>query len=109
RRRTAEQQANQLLHRGREQLVRQRTISQYEQMIQAAINGQGVALGRQPLVNDLIHSGALVAPFRDTVVGSRSYFLIRSPAVNGKPHVHQFVEWLLDEINREAEPDKQRP
>jgi DNA-binding transcriptional LysR family regulator len=89
--------------------VRALHFSQYEQMIQAAINGQGVALGRQPLVNDLIHSGALIAPFKDTVVASRSYFLIQSPAAEGKPHVHQFVEWLLDEINREAEPDKQRP
>ena len=89
--------------------VRALHFSQYEQMIQAAINGQGVALGRQPLVNDLIHSGALIAPFKDTVVASRSYFLFQSPAAEGKPHVHQFVEWLLDEINREAEPDKQRP
>jgi LysR family transcriptional regulator, glycine cleavage system transcriptional activator len=40
-------------------------FSQYEQMVQAAISGQGVALGRQPLVNDLIKSGALVAPFTD--------------------------------------------
>src|SRR5215468_11875916 len=43
-------------------------FSQYEQMIQAAISGQGVALGRQPLVNDLIQSGALVTPFRKAVV-----------------------------------------
>src|SRR5204862_197667 len=46
-------------------------FSQYEQMIQAAISGQGVALGRQPLLNDLIESGALVAPFKQTLVGSR--------------------------------------
>jgi len=45
-------------------------FSQYEQMIQAAVNGQGVALGRQPLVDDLIQSGALVAPFKQTLVGS---------------------------------------
>jgi LysR family glycine cleavage system transcriptional activator len=32
--------------------VRALHFSQYEQMIQAAINGQGVALGRQPLVNE---------------------------------------------------------
>src|SRR5258708_7281485 len=83
-------------------------FSQYEQMIQAAINGQGIALGRQPLVNDLIHSGALVAPFRGAVVGSRAYFLVESPTASGKPHVHQFVEWLLDEINRDSERDAAR-
>jgi DNA-binding transcriptional LysR family regulator len=77
-------------------------FSQYEQMIQAAINGQGVALGRQPLVNNLIQSGALVAPFENTVVGSRAYFLVESPAASGKPQVHQFVKWLLNEINRDS-------
>jgi LysR family transcriptional regulator, glycine cleavage system transcriptional activator len=82
--------------------VRALHFSQYEQMIQAALNGQGVALGRYPLVNDLIQSGALVAPFKDAVVGSRSYFLIESSAAGGKLHVHQFVEWLLDEIKRDS-------
>jgi DNA-binding transcriptional LysR family regulator len=87
--------------------VRALQFSQYEQMIQAAIDGQGVALGRQPLVNNLIASGALVAPFQNAVVGSRAYFLIESPAAAAKPHVHEFVEWLLDEIRRESERDEQ--
>jgi DNA-binding transcriptional LysR family regulator len=83
--------------------VRGLQFSQYEQMIQAAMDGQGVALGRRPLLNDLIQSGALVAPFKHTVVATRAYFLVKSPAANGKPHVHQFVEWLVDEINRDSE------
>jgi hypothetical protein len=41
-------------------------------MIQAAVSGQGVALGRQPLVSDLIQSGALVAPFRQTSWSDRA-------------------------------------
>jgi len=72
-------------------------FSQYEQIIQAAISGQGVALGRQPLVNDLIQSGALVAPFRKAVVGSRAYFIIQSEHGAAKPHVRQFAAWLMEE------------
>ncbi|HML07934.1 MAG TPA: transcriptional regulator GcvA [Xanthobacteraceae bacterium] len=72
-------------------------FSQYEQMIQAAISGQGVALGRQPLVNELIKSGALVAPFKQTLVGSRAYFIIESQLSAGKPHVREFAQWLLAE------------
>jgi LysR family glycine cleavage system transcriptional activator len=87
--------------------VRALQFSQYEQMIQAAINGQGVALGRQPLVNDLLQSGALAAPFKNTVVGSRAYFLVKSAAAIGKPHVDEFVGWLLDEINRDSERGEQ--
>jgi DNA-binding transcriptional LysR family regulator len=80
-------------------------FSQYEQMIQAAIAGQGVALGRQPLVNNLIQAGALAAPFKQTVGGSRSYFIIESPLAAGKPHVRAFAAWLMDEVKRDAERD----
>ena len=72
-------------------------FSQYEQMIQAAISGQGVALGRQALVSDLIESRALVAPFKQTLVGSRAYFIIKSRLSVGKPQVREFAQWLLAE------------
>jgi DNA-binding transcriptional LysR family regulator len=75
-------------------------FSQYEQMIQAAISGQGVALGRQPLINDLLQSGALTAPFRKSVVGSRAYFIIESEHGVRKPHVRKFTAWLLDEVSQ---------
>ncbi len=78
-------------------------FSQYEQMIQAAISGQGVALGRQPLVSDLIKTGALAAPFKQTVVGSRAYFIIESRLSAGKTHVREFAQWLL----AEAAPQRQ--
>ena len=78
-------------------------FTQYEQMIQAAIDGQGVALGRQPLIDDLIQSGMLVAPFKQAVVGSRAYFMIESPTARGKLQVRQFTAWLLDEVKRDSE------
>src|SRR5207245_11327186 len=77
-------------------------FNQYEQMIQAAISGQGVPLGRQPLVNDLLQSGALVTPFRKAVVGSRAYFIIESEHSAAKPHVRQFAAWLLEEAKGSA-------
>jgi DNA-binding transcriptional LysR family regulator len=77
-------------------------FSQYEQMIQAAISGQGVAIGRQPLVNELIASGLLVAPFKEAVAGSRAYFIIESAFAKGKPHVRQFAAWLVEEARRDA-------
>ncbi len=36
-------------------------FSMYDQLIQAAVSGQGVALGRRPLVDDLIAQRKLVA------------------------------------------------
>src|SRR6266516_412425 len=79
-------------------------FSQYEQMIQAAISGQGVALGRQPLLNDLIEAGTLVVPFKQTLVGSRAYFIIESRLSAGKPHVREFAQWLVAEAGRDAGP-----
>ena len=38
-------------------------FSHYDQMIHAAIDGQGIALGRRPLVDDGLKSGRLIAPF----------------------------------------------
>ena len=81
-------------------------FSQYEQMIQAAISGQGVALGRQPLVNDLTQSGALVTPFRKAVVGSRAYFIIESEHGAAKPHVRQFAAWLMEEAKGSTQPQR---
>jgi LysR family transcriptional regulator, glycine cleavage system transcriptional activator len=72
-------------------------FSQYDQMIQAAVSGQGVALGGQALVSALIESGALVAPFKQTLVGSRAYFIIESRLSSGKPQVREFAQWLLTE------------
>jgi DNA-binding transcriptional LysR family regulator len=69
----------------------------YEQMIQAALSGQGVAMGIGRLVAGLIEAGGLVAPFSKSVIGSRSYFVIRSATTRDRPHVQEFVDWLIEE------------
>lgn len=72
-------------------------FSMYDQLIQAAVNGQGVALGRKPLVDDLIAQRKLVAPFSGSVVSPRSYFVFRSQASRQKPEVQEFIDWLMAE------------
>jgi DNA-binding transcriptional LysR family regulator len=69
----------------------------YEQMIQAAVSGQGVGMGIGRLVSGLMQSGQLVAPFREIVTGSRSYYIIPSPGTGGRAHVRAFVAWLIEE------------
>ncbi len=64
--------------------------SHYDQLIQAAIEGEGVALGRTPLVMRFLKSGALVAPFKDRVAGTREYFIIVSPHAAARPQVEAF-------------------
>ena len=76
-------------------------FSQYDQVVQAAIAGQGVALGRLPILNDLLRTGALVAPFAKAVSGTRGYVVIRASAAKKKPHVGAFCDWLFAEAKRD--------
>lgn len=72
-------------------------FNQYDQVIRATADGQGIALGRGPLVRKLIDKRRL-APLMETRqrVASRGYFLLRA-APNGRKEVDAFVAWLLDE------------
>ncbi len=59
--------------------------------------GHGVALGRSPLVKDLIASGELVAPFKSTADPARAYFAIVSKSAGSRPEAADFVDWLRAE------------
>ena len=76
------------------------SFSGYEQIIPAAIAGHGVALGRSPLVKDLIASGELVAPFKSSADPSRAYYAVVSKSAEGRPEVAEFVVWLRQEAGK---------
>lgn len=77
------------------------SFSGYEQIIPAAVAGHGVALGRSPLVKDLIDSKQLVAPFKSMADPARAYFVIVSRDAAQRPEVDAFVEWLKSEAATE--------
>jgi len=70
-------------------------FSQFDQLINAAVAGQGVALGRSPLLKQLLAERKLVAPFKKTVASPRSYYLVKSSGAPRKPEVADFADWLL--------------
>ena len=72
------------------------SFSGYEQIIPAAIAGHGVALGRSPLVKDLLSSGELVAPLKGSADPARAYFVIVSGHAAGRREVDGFVAWLRE-------------
>jgi DNA-binding transcriptional LysR family regulator len=74
------------------------SFSGYEQIIPAAIAGHGVALGRTPLVKDLLASGELVAPFRSTADPARAYYAVLSSSPS--KDAAAFLEWLKEEAAR---------
>ena len=52
-------------------------FSHFDQVIQAALDGQGVALGRVPLIDSLLKERRLVAPLRGKYTTPRAYFIVR--------------------------------
>jgi DNA-binding transcriptional LysR family regulator len=77
-------------------------FSQYDQLVQAAVNGQGVALGRLPLLRRMLRDKQLVTPFRKSVVSARGYYVVRSTRATGKQDVSDFEAWLLEETKKDA-------
>lgn len=76
-------------------------FSGYEQIIPAAIAGNGVALGRSPLVREALASGELVAPFKRSADPARAYFAIVSKTAASRPEVAEFLAWLRAEAAAE--------
>lgn len=66
----------------------------YDQVIQAAVGGQGVALGRLPLVAEHLREGRLVAPFPKKYDSERGYVALVAPHAVGREDVAAFVRWL---------------
>ncbi|GAB4346896.1 MAG: transcriptional regulator GcvA [Gammaproteobacteria bacterium] len=69
--------------------------------IEAAIEGQGVALGRSVLVADDLAAGRLVKPLADSVPIDFAYYLVYPRRVANNPKIAAFRNWLLGEIRRE--------
>ncbi len=67
----------------------------YNEVIEAALAGQGVALGRRPLVDSFIRRRQLVTPFKDATSSMRAYFLVVNPSARARPAVRALEQWLL--------------
>lgn len=87
------------------------SFSHYDQVIQAAIAGQGVALGRFPLVDDLLADRrlAFALPVREFATQlERAHWLIVSPVASRRPEVKAFTNWLRAAARQAARDVKRR-
>lgn len=73
----------------------------YDQVIQAAVAGQGVALGRVPLIAEHLRDRRLIAPFAKRYDSARGYYAVVAPHATERADVIAFVAWLRDEAARE--------
>ena len=87
-------------------LSRGPTFSMASMAVEAAIDGQGVALVGHVLVADDIAAGRLVRPFELSFPVQFAYYIV-SPLITAERHrVVAFREWLLEEarMSREQHP-----
>ncbi|UJA03633.1 LysR family transcriptional regulator [Acinetobacter johnsonii] len=74
-------------------------INNYPMLLQAAINGQGVALAWGSLIDDYLQAGTLIRPV-ETVLRTQANFCMLEPSDRGMipSSVKHFRNWLLDQL-----------
>ncbi len=80
--------------------MNRRRFGQSNMVIQAAIEGLGVALGRSPLTVDDLATRQLVRPFGAAVPSGFSYYLVYPRSALASEKVRVFRDWLLEEAQR---------
>jgi len=72
-------------------------FTHYADAVAAAVAGQGVVIGRMPLLRELVGDGRLVAPLGEGAVSRRAYFVEMSKRAAGNRDAQDFAQWLRDE------------
>ena len=74
------------------------TFDQYDQVLQAALHGQGIALGRMSVAAQYILEKKLIALFGQAQSVGRALHAVYARGAATRPEARQFVEWLQQEL-----------
>lgn len=80
----------------------ERRFGQANMVVDAAVEGRGVALGRNALIGLELAAGRLVVPFGPVVTTGLAYWLVPAPATRERASVAAFVAWLREEAAASA-------
>src|SRR5262249_29977554 len=73
------------------------TFQYSDHAVQAAVQGEGVVLGRSALVDDDLVAGRLVRPFDLSLPAGLAYYVVYPPRALQRHKVKVFRDWLLAE------------
>ena len=79
-------------------LVHGPVLDRASMVIDAAVNGQGIALGSTALTALDLINGRLIMPFGTSVRLPNSYWIVCPAATSRLPKIARFREWLLAEM-----------
>jgi LysR family glycine cleavage system transcriptional activator len=71
-------------------------------LTEAAVRGQGVALGRLSLVRDHLATGRLVRPLKTMRPADYAYYVVTTQAGAERRRVQVFLRWLQAQVERES-------
>lgn len=83
-------------------------FSDSSHVLQAAIDGHGIALVRTSLVGNDLRSGLVVPLFNLSIPADRSYYLVYPPRLRAAPKIAAFREWIFAEVGRDRGGRKRR-
>ncbi|WP_395671061.1 transcriptional regulator GcvA [Phenylobacterium sp.] len=69
-------------------------FNQSSLVIEAAVNGRGVALAKRTIAQADLEAGRLVAPLKDTTAVDFAYYLVHPKAKARLPQVKAFISWI---------------
>ena len=78
------------------------TFDQYDQVLNAAVHGQGVALGRMTLTQEHRRDKRLIPLFGRSQCIARAYHAVFARGAAERPEVARFVEWMQRELGAAA-------
>ncbi|MBA83370.1 transcriptional regulator GcvA [Thalassobius sp. S69A] len=77
-------------------------FSNADHVIDAAVTGAGVALGRRPMIIKDVMEGRLVTPFRLAIETEARFRFLCVKGAEKRPQVAAFRDWFLAEIEKTA-------
>ena len=80
------------------------TFNHSNVVIEAAIDGQGVAVARSAIAATALADGRLVRPFDISLPLDAAYYVVCPLANADRPKVEIFRDWLLSEADIENAP-----
>lgn len=73
-------------------------LTDYNITLQAALDGQGIAIGRMLLIRDHLRTGRLVQPCAQTITSTRTaHWLVTPKGASSAPAAQIFIDWLIAE------------